>query len=93
MNEERHMLVCAPLASAAMVARNSTTNQKCSKCEQRVLLAPSGQRFLKEHPDAAILCALCYSPNADDKPHLAAPEAEILAEMETAQPNTWRNRN
>jgi hypothetical protein len=92
MPEEAPTLVCMPLAQAAMVARNSTTNQKCSKCQQRVLLAPSGQRYLKAHPEAVIVCAPCFAPEPGDY-EMAAPDAEIRGEMATAQPNTWRNRN
>jgi hypothetical protein len=93
MNDEPKVLICMPLSQAAMVARNSTTDQKCSECGQRVLIAPSGQNFLKANPDAAILCTACYVPDPEDIGQLAAPEAEILAEAATAQPNMWRNRN
>ncbi len=84
MNDEPKVLICMPLSQAAMVARNSTTDQKCSECGQRVLIAPSGQNFLKVNP---------YVPDPEDIGQLAAPESEILAEAATAQPNMWRNRN
>jgi len=31
----------------------------CSSCGEKVILSPSGQAMLKEHPDASILCVQC----------------------------------
>jgi hypothetical protein len=93
MPNDQIVLICMPLDAAIKVVPHSIRD-KCSSCNSIVAIAPTGQRFLKANPEAIILCAFCYVPDPDDAAgKLAAPETEILAEMATAEPNTWRNRN
>jgi hypothetical protein len=87
-------LVCMR-ADAELAARGSVFDRVCSKCSARVMLAPSGQAFLKNDPDAAILCNVCYGAVAslDNLPHPAAPIETILQEIKTSGPNPYRRRN
>jgi hypothetical protein len=87
------ILVCIPANAARFIAQGSICTHQCSQCHQTVVMAPSGQRFLKEHPEASILCALCYQPDPDDEQRLVASRAELSAKFQGARPNTWRNRN
>jgi hypothetical protein len=94
--DEPIYLICAP-ATAPATIRGSTFNHDCSRCSRRVMLAPSGQAWMKKYPESRILCAYC---NRDRPPGdagriktLAASPAEIAAELKEAMTNLWRKRN
>lgn len=59
------------------------------------MMAPSGQRFLKDHPAAAILCLDCFkaNPPKGGEAQLAAPAKDIIREVVDAEPNPWLRRN
>lgn len=88
------ILVCVP-ATAPLCVEGATFDQVCSQCRQNVMLAPSGQRFLKEHPASSILCRQCYCPEPSDLPCglTATSPGELRAEIASIRPNTWRHRN
>jgi hypothetical protein len=59
-------------------------------------MAPTGQRFIKKHPAATIICMYCYykqNPEEFGEHILAASAQEISNEMQTGEPNLWRKRN
>jgi hypothetical protein len=87
------------------MARGSSFDHKCSKCAARVMIAPSGQRVLKQRaaeqlvkssPELSILCIACFlleRATNDDEILLAAGVDEIAAELNASVPNCWRERN
>ena len=88
-------LVCAP-ATGRFTARGSVFHHRCSRCERQVMVAPSGQAWLRKYGKTKIQCSYCYEkrPPEDGGLHtLAASVEEILNEMETSVPNLWRKRN
>ncbi len=101
---EPEFIVCAA-ADNRWAARGSSFEHKCSKCSTRVMMAPSGQRFLKKRaadqavkgaPDLLILCSNCFLLERglhDSELLLAAGVDEIAAELRSAGPNQWRERN
>lgn len=90
MNEQT--IVCVRADDCELVAVGSARNE-CSKCQSSVLIAPSGQRCLRDNPATVIVCTRCFLPPPGAKAQLAASVEELRAEAATAQPNTWRNRN
>lgn len=89
------VLVCAP-ATAEMAARGSVFDRSCSKCGERVMVAPSGQRMLKEIPGLPIICMRCYYVAVRGRECVniwAAPMEEIERERRDAIPNMHRRRN
>ncbi len=93
MEDEKPVLVSIRAADATRKAAGSSTDSKCSQCQHPVILAPSGQRFLRSNPKAVIVCSRCYIPQPGDDPRLAADTKEIADEMRTAEPNDYRSRN
>lgn len=87
-------LVCMR-ADAELAALGSVFDRACSHCTARVMLAPSGQVFVKQEPDTVILCNVCYGAVAsmDNLPQPAAPVETILQEIRTSGPNPYRRRN
>lgn len=91
--EEPVYLVCAPATAPASV-RGSSFDNRCSKCGRPVMTAPTGQRFLKQHADAQVLCLYCYEKLPEKgEVELAAPKEEIAAEILDWGPNFWSKRN
>lgn len=86
MPDEPIILVCAP-ADSRRVSLGAVFFHKCSKCDKNVSLAPTGQKFLREHPQAVIVCMPCYRPQPDDTCELTAPREEIEVEIATAVVN------
>lgn len=82
-------LLCAS-ATCLVTIPDSDFSHTCSKCGERVMIAPSGHKFLQEHPSAAIVCIECYRLKPSDRPFLA-PGA--LEELKNIIPNTWGRRN
>jgi len=98
MKKDPDLLICAR-AGAPLIVEGSILGRNCGKCGGRVMIAPSGQDFLKEHPSAEIMCANCYvaslrSQGAKaERPRMAASPERIGQEMASAKPNLWRERN
>ncbi len=91
--QHRPVLVCADAQAVLMVA-GSIFDHFCARCNRRVMMAPSGQAFLKEHPDAVIRCFKCFLETGPrDSIQTAATPEQIEKEVGSAQPNTWRGRN
>jgi hypothetical protein len=92
MNESR-IFICAPATGDLMVTGTSF-DRVCSKCNQRVMVSPSGQARLKAEPAAVIICLKCFKPPARYDAELSAGTREgLAAELATIQPNTWKDRN
>lgn len=58
------ILVCATY-DAAIVVDGSIFDRNCSKCGIQVMIAPSGQRALRDMPGLAIICSTCFSVRDD----------------------------
>lgn len=89
------IIVCAP-ADPSLEIPGSSYDRFCSRCGCRLMIAPSGQAFLLQHPAAQIVCLRCHlgSPvDPDEEMAVAGDAARVLAEMATARPNMRRHRN
>jgi hypothetical protein len=88
------VLVCAR-ADAPLTIRESRSDQKCSKCNARVMISPDGQACLRREPGLAIICVDCLPPASEiGHVELAAESPEALARsFKGVAPNLWRNRN
>lgn len=86
----RIVLVCVPADAPTMVP-GSAFNRKCVLCGCRLQLAPSGQRGLQEHPDAALICVVCLAKRYHGARIEMLPGA--IEEMPKRVPNMWRSRN
>jgi hypothetical protein len=91
---EQVTLVCA-LADAPLVVRGSTFSHRCSKCARAVMVAPSGQRLLRNRPGTKVVCDKCMLATmaADQKLAIAGSVEEVLDEARNAEPNHRRQRN
>jgi hypothetical protein len=83
-------LLCAP-ANAPFKVRGSSFDRVCSRCRKPVMLAPTGQKLLKKHPRAKIVCTQCLKPGEmtgkDAKPRAITDEQ--MEELKDIVPNTW----
>jgi hypothetical protein len=89
------MMVCAR-ADAPLTTPGSVFTESCSRCAKKVMLAPSGQRFLRDHgkENVGIICHHCLTENDTRALQgLVAPVADICREMDAAVPNDYRRRN
>ncbi len=84
-------IVCAR-ADADKCVRGTTFDRICATCKSPLMLAPSGQRFLSEHPDAVTICMYCIPESAECIGPIR-PLEEILEELKGSVPNLRRNRN
>jgi hypothetical protein len=91
--DDDYTIVCAP-ADAPLAPIGSVFHHACGACGGKVMMAPSGQAFLRKHPLAAIRCLRCQpiAPR-DYRPPETASLDTVLEEMRTAGPNLRRSRN
>jgi hypothetical protein len=97
------VLVCAPAADALFMTRGTVFNCVCSQCSRRVMVAPTGQAFMKRNPSAVIVCFYCYRKGPEAKaPHagwigtdgtLSEDPSAVKNELRNIVPNKWRERN
>jgi hypothetical protein len=93
MNQPGKILVCAPANAKSMIT-GSTLDHKCQGCGVRVMIAPSGQQFLKSNPDAVVQCLRCIPDHEpEDMCGPVASGEELLRELIQAEPNMFRYRN
>jgi hypothetical protein len=91
----KYILVCAP-ATAPTTAAGSVFDRCCWRCQRRVMIAPTGQRLLRKHPDTKIQCLPCTEATwITGSPWIlaAANRDELRREKESEQPNFWKERN
>jgi len=88
---EQIILVCA-LADAAFIVECSIYDRRCSKCASEVMIAPSGQRVLKLHPDCVIVCLPCAMQSGIGF-FVMPPTDEQRQEMKTAIVNPRKKPN
>jgi hypothetical protein len=88
-------LLVAARATAKYTARDSTFDKCCKRCTERVMIAPSGQRFLKDRPGFEIICTQCFfeTANPEDRIQLASSAETVLQEIAGMVPNHFRRRN
>ena len=87
------ILVCAR-ADALWTVAGSGFDFKCDKCGRRVMTAPSGRNYVKDHPLTGILCVDCW--RRAGAPAMSKPLCgwdDVLRELKTCIPNDWRERN
>ncbi len=87
------ILVCA-LADAPLAVPGSVFHHHCRDCGRAVMVAPTGQRVLREYPLALIICGLCYEAcRTDTSEESAGTMEEVAREVRAARPNLRRSRN
>lgn len=97
---EPAVLICAP-ADAPTMVRGSSFDYRCHRCNECVMLAPSGQRYLKQHPnDTVLMCLPCAKATVMRDPNATlmtengmVSEPNAVGELEDIVPNVWRKRN
>jgi hypothetical protein len=93
---EEILMVCAP-ADSPLTATGSVFTYVCCRCTKHVMIAPSGQQFIRDHAAdrITIVCMRCVDPAdiPDDGIALTAPSEIVSAEVDSARPNDWRRRN
>ena len=94
MDEQPAILVCA-LADAVMAVPGTVFDHACTRCGRKVMLAPTGQRVLREKQPVRIICRLCFETEKPEDIEVmpAGTVEEIRQEVRTARPNLRRNRN
>lgn len=83
-------------ADAPLAGAGATFDRFCSRCKNRVMISPTGQRALREKPDLAIICMNCYLGAEKEFPvvmRYPGTMEELKHDLATAQPNPWRTRN
>ena len=61
---EDTILICARVTSLVYLAiPGHSTDQRCKDCGEAVIIAPKGQRLLKENKEVKIMCYECFSKN------------------------------
>lgn len=90
MDNDELYIACAP-ADAPRVIPGSVFTHKCYRCDQSVVMAPSGQKMLAENPEAKVICAFCVY---DGPAGVAFVLEEAKAELARGSvPNMRRYRN
>ena len=86
-------LICN-LATAPLMAQGSAFDRHCSRCGVRVMIAPSGQKILREK-QLEIVCMPCILPDLEkrDEFTLVRPTGEQVLEAKRPVLNLWRKRN
>jgi hypothetical protein len=78
-------LVCAR-ADLPLTVEGASFDRSCSRCEQPVMVAPSGQEVLRNSPETGIVCFGCFlgivQPGEKIRVVEGAPEERCV-------PNTW----
>lgn len=94
MTPEPVLLICA-LADAAVVVPGSSFEHVCAECGRRVMVAPSGQKVLKQFSSMpTISCMDCAPVDWLRQPlEFIGTVEEIASEVHNARPNKWRERN
>ena len=93
--DDSKVLICAP-ATQPLAVPSSSFNMFCSKCYTRIMIAPSGQDYVKLHPDTVLVCITCHLKNplpADATIELPTTVERVIAEARSAVPNFWSKRN
>ncbi len=94
MPNERPIVLVASDAEAPRMVPGSIFDRHCGTCNRRLMIAPSGQQFLKDHPESGIICSACWFKMQDKGDTTLAAEPEIiLREATTSIPNFHRRRN
>lgn len=84
--QQQAILVCARGDSPFMV-EGSVFDKICTRCARPVMVAPSGARYLIDHPHTQIVCLSCVDLASVRRVGAAASQAEVVREIRTAQPN------
>lgn len=95
--KELRVLVCAP-ATAPFTTLGSDMTRFFFRCRVRVMIAPTGQRLLREDATVRIACVPCGIAHAiesgeDIRMDLPGTVDELLGEIMSKRPNHHRYRN
>jgi hypothetical protein len=91
MSDQEVFLVCEH-AEAPMNVPGSSFRHRCSKCNRRVMVAPSGLQLLRERPGISVLCVTCFREFKDPK-FVGMNEEQIAEAKQPSVPNLWKERN
>lgn len=93
-DDDEIVLVCMSI-NAPFISRGSSVDRVCGTCGFHVMIAPSGQKFLRERPKTTIMCTACCAASTEDKEFrgFAADRETLLRECKTSMPNVHRQRN
>lgn len=90
------MLVCAR-ATKEVTISGSSFNRTCGVCGERVMIAPSGQRLLRDRPGTPVVCEDCVRAAGGLKPEdeVVLPDERhvIRRELDQIEINNWSKRN
>lgn len=76
------VLICAPALPGTSYAPGSIKS-RCSSCNVRVWMAPSGQRIAREQAPIRVICVPCFQVEAAGKVVVGqALEPDQIAEIE-----------
>ena len=59
MSEERPVLVVMRVAGMSKVHPKTDFTHRCARCQEQVGIYPSGQKLLRDRPNAEIVCDGC----------------------------------
>jgi hypothetical protein len=79
-----------------MAVPGSVFDRVCAACGRQVMIAPSGQKILREQPCAVIRCGPCFEKKEDPEMTIEFASGtfeEMDRERKSARPNLRRNRN
>jgi hypothetical protein len=83
MTGEHPILMCLPVARAAVSPVAGGTRGRCAECGAAVWVSPSGRQIIAEQR-AQILCIDCVAKREPAADELMPPNARQLAEVEAA---------
>ena len=89
------ILLCS-LADGPSAVAGSAFNHRCSRCQRRVMVSPSGQRRLTEFAGMEIVCTECCKSISEVPESIqlsAEGEEELKRELGQVISNPWRARN
>ena len=92
------VMVCAR-ADSPRVVPNSDFSRRCDRCQTRIMIAPSGQAFLKTcNHLVSLVCYECWLNTRDvailqASIQACAPAKQLAEEIATSIPNPHLRRN
>lgn len=99
MPEESVVMVCAR-ADSPRVVPNSDFSRRCDRCQTRIMIAPSGQEFLKTYNKSpvSLVCSECWLNTRDvailqASIQACAPAKQLAEEIAASIPNPHLRRN
>lgn len=84
-DDEHTVLICKPLSVPGYVVPGSLVC-KCSRCRERITVAPSSWRLMYENPGTEVVCSTCGAAIMRDHPGPVDPPTPAqLREVEDSR--------